>query len=140
MTNVKVVRLTRHAPSREQIEALGKVYPCLEIETIQETLPSNPFEAVKRFDELVDASMVVEVVLPINLIEAILKHSEFAKQQGILIRSVMVNRTIGDGEPNYDFERYEIIESVEVVTRPLVRPQPKEKTVRPQPPKERVRW
>lgn len=149
----RIVRLTRHEASQGQIQALEDVYGDITIETINESLPGNSFEAVKRFDEMMIEVDVAEVVLPINLIESILKFSNFSKRGGLIIRAAMENRTIGDGEPCYEFKEYEVIEKVEVVTRPLAAKPPKEeyfeivehihvppKPTPSSPKKERLRW
>jgi len=116
----RVIRITRHEPAVEQIEALQTIFgPDVDISTVSETLPSEPREAVKRFDELAKDADVVEAVLPINLLEAVLKFSEFSKRGGLLIRAVMNREVREDGKIEFTFDHYEIIEKVEVVTQPL---------------------
>ena len=118
---VKIARLTRHAATFEQVAAL-RVFGEISITNIPETLPSIPREAVEKFDELVGDASVVEVVLPINLVEAVLKFSRFCQDGGTLIRSVMINRQVEGEEPSYSFSHYEVIERVEIVTRRLPDP------------------
>jgi hypothetical protein len=86
-----------------------------------ESLPSTPREAVAKFDEIAQQSWadVAEVVLPINLLEAVLKHSQFAKNGGIIIRSVMEREIDDEGNATFTFSHYEIVRKVEVVTEPL---------------------
>jgi hypothetical protein len=118
---MKIMRLTRHAVTAEQVEALEDAFGDVNIVNVPDTLPSTPREAVEAFDELTQQSWadVAEVVLPINLLEAVLKHSQFVKNGGVIIRSVM-NRTVDDeGNATFTFSHYEKIVKVEVVTEPL---------------------
>jgi hypothetical protein len=85
-----------------------------------ESLPSNPREAVARFDEIAQQSWadVAEVVLPINLLQAVLQ-SEFVKNGGIIIRSVMDRQVDSEGNATFTFSHYEIIKAVNIETERL---------------------
>jgi hypothetical protein len=58
------------------------------------------------------------VVLPVNLLQAVLQ-SEFVKNGGIIIRSVMNRQVDSEGNATFTFSHYEIVRKVEVVTEPL---------------------
>jgi hypothetical protein len=118
----KIMRLTRHAATEEQVDALEEKYgEGINIVHETESLPSTPREAVSRFDELTQQAWayVAEVVLPINLLEAVLKHSQFVKNGGIVIRSVMNRQVDSEGNATFTFSHYEKIVKVEIVTEPL---------------------
>jgi len=115
----KIIRITRHAAQPEQIEALENKFGEVEIEEVSKSLPSKPREAVDRFDELAADTDVVEAVLPTNLLEAILKHSDFADRGGTLIRAEMNREVDENGDATFRFDHYEVVEKVEIVTRPL---------------------
>jgi hypothetical protein len=115
---MNIMRLTRHNLTGEQNMALTTAFGPIRTVTMNESLPSTPREAVARFDELTQQADVAEVVLPINLLQAVLQ-SEFVKNGGIIIRSVM-DRTVDDeGNVTFTFSHYEIVRKVEVVTEPL---------------------
>ena len=118
MTNI--IRLTRHPLQEEQLAVLMAAFPKATIETVSETLPSGPREAVARFDVLSASADVVEAVLPVNLLEAILKFSAFAERGGLVIRAITARTLDEAGNASFRFERYEVVERVEIVTRPLV--------------------
>jgi hypothetical protein len=101
--------------------ALTTAFGSVNITTVNESLPSTPREAVEAFDDLAAQSYadVVEAVLPINLLEVILKHSTFCRNGGQIIRSVM-NRTVDDeGNATFTFSHYEIIKAVNIETERL---------------------
>jgi len=114
-----ILRLTRHKAEDVQITELQKAFGEVEIEEVSETLPTIAREAVARFDELAAEAEVAEVVLPINLMESILKFSEFSKRGGTLLRSVMDRNVKVDGQAIFTFNHYEVIDKVEVVSHPL---------------------
>jgi hypothetical protein len=105
----------------EQEMALTTAFGSVNIATVNESLPSTPREAVEAFDDLAAQSYadVAEVVLPINLLEAILKHSQFVKNGGIIIRSVMGREIDGEGNATFTFSHYEKVKEVNIVTEPL---------------------
>jgi hypothetical protein len=117
---MKIMRLTRHAVTAEQVEALEEKYGDVNIVQVTDTLLSNPREAVAMFDQLAQQSYadVAEVVLPINLLQAVLQ-SEFVKNGGIVIRSVMDREVDSEGNATFTFSHYEKIVKVEIVTEPL---------------------
>ncbi len=115
-----ILRLTRHTASEEQLEALRAAYGEIETEEVSETLPASPREAVARFDELAANADVVEAVLPLNLMESVLKFSGFSKRGGVLLRSVMDREIKEDGTAVFTFNHYEVIDKVEVVSHPLL--------------------
>ena len=118
---MRCIRLTRHEPTQEQVDALCAIYHDLTPEniiTVNQTLPSST--AVAEFDSLVGDIELVEVVLPINLLEAILKFSKWAaRPSSSLLRSVMNRITDSDNQVQFVFDHYERIIKVEVVTEIL---------------------
>lgn len=119
-----IVRLTRHEADDAQAEALRAVWrietgnsDIPEIATIAETLPGDPRQAVLRFDELVQHAQVVEAVLPINLLQAVMEHSQFAKSGGIIVRARMERTLNGSGGATFAFVGYERVIRVLVETQ-----------------------
>jgi hypothetical protein len=119
---MKALWLSRHEPTEEQVEVLTKKFHHrfdeTNIKQVDESLPSNSRESVVRFDELADDCNIAIVVLPINLLEAILKFSNFYKSGGMILRAVM-NREIIDDNVVFSFSHYEKVIKVEVVTEVL---------------------
>jgi hypothetical protein len=117
---MKIMRLTRHAVTADQVEALEDAFGNVNIVHETESLPSTPREAVAKFDETAQQCWadVAEVVLPINLLQAVLQ-SEFVKNGGIIIRSVMDREVDSEGNATFTFSHYEKIVKVEIVTEPL---------------------
>ena len=117
---MQVVRLTRHAASDTQLKELQRIFgDDIKVEQISESLPTDTREAVKRFDEIADGTDVVELVLPINLIEAILKFSDFSKNGGTLIRAITERSMDDEGNVTFSFSYYEKIIKVETITERL---------------------
>ncbi len=120
---MRCIRLTRHEATPEQIEALTHIYHDLTPEniiTVNATLPANPKEAVDEFDRIVGDAELVEVVLPTNLLEAVLKFSQWSKSpSSSLLRSVMNRVTNSDNQVEFVFDHYERIVKVEIVTESL---------------------
>ena len=113
---MKVVRLTRHDASKEQATVLNQLFPGSQVVKVSETLPSNRIESVSRFDEIAQDAEVVEAVLPVNLLEAVIKFSAFVKRGGKVIRAV-TNRKLDDiNGAVFEFDHYEQVVKVEVVT------------------------
>ena len=122
--NMYCIRLTRHEATTEQVSALCRIYDLTpqNIYTIAITLAQDVDikELVAEFDRLVGDAEVVEVVLPIHLIEAILKTSEWIKRpSSSLLRAVMRRNTNSDGQVEFIFDHYERIVSVDIVTEIL---------------------
>jgi hypothetical protein len=119
----KIMRLTRHFLTEDQLEALEDTYGEGKVNIVHETesLPSSPREAVAKFDEMAAQSFadIAEVVLPVNLLEAVLKHSDFVKNGGIIIRSVMNRQVDSEGNATFTFSHYEKVKEVNIVTEPL---------------------
>lgn len=116
----KIVRLTRHEASETQLVELRRIFgEDADIITISETLPGNSREAVARFDEIAAEADVVEAVLPVNLLEAVLKFSAFSKRNGWVIRAITGRKLGEDGQVTFEFQHYELVEKVEVVTKVL---------------------
>lgn len=121
-----IIRLTRHAETAEQLIELKRIFGSeVKVETKSVSLPVNPKEAVIMFDELTEGASVVEAVLPINLLEAVLKFSAFSKRGGRVIRAKM-NRIPtgklnerGEDEFEFVFTSYEEVKHVTIVTVPL---------------------
>jgi hypothetical protein len=114
------VRLTRHEATDEQLFAIEKVFG--EINILEEksiTFPQNPFEAVAVFDQEAEVFDVAEIVAPINILQAIMNNSQFVKNGGIVVRSVMDRTLNEDGSAVFTFSHYEKIEEVKIVTTPL---------------------
>ena len=114
-----IIRITRHAADEVQTAELRRIYGHdAKIVLVSENLPNAPQDAVARFDEIAADAAVVEVVLPVNLLEAVLKFSAFSKRGGVIIRAVM-ERTLVDKTPVFAFARYERVMKVEIVTESL---------------------
>lgn len=121
---MRCFRLTRHEATPEQIKALCTIYHDLTPENIVTNnitlITTNIKEAVTMFDDLVGDTELVEVVLPTNLLEAVLKFSQWAKlPSSSLLRSVMNRTTNTSGEVEFVFSHYERILKVEIVTEKL---------------------
>ena len=116
---MKLTRLTRHAATEPQLEAARQLWGTdLSVQQVDESLPNDSRAAVARFDEIAADSDIVEAVLPLNLVEAILKFSGFAKRGGLLVRSVM-NRS-GEGEAVvFQFSHFERVLKVSIETERL---------------------
>ena len=116
---MNVLRLTRHDASEKQISELNRISKKFglhgaDVENVSETLPPQPREAVQRFDGIVGDVPIVEAVLPINLMQAVLEHSEFSKRGGILLRAI-TERTLHDNEEvTFTFSHYEHIKAVKI--------------------------
>ena len=117
---MKIVRLTRHEAGPEQISELCRIFGQeAEIAMVSETLPSDGKQAVARFDQLSEGADVVEAVLPINLLEAVLKFSAFSKKGGVVIRAITERKLDEAGQATFAFDHYEKIVKVEVITERL---------------------
>ncbi len=116
----KVVRITRHEAEEAQISELQRIYgPEVEVVTINESMPTNSREFTARFDELAAGATAVEAVLPLNLMEAALKFTQFCKNKGQIIRSVMNREVDDEGNATFTFDHYERVLKVEIVTEAL---------------------
>jgi len=116
----KIVRITRHDAEDRQIEDLRRIFgEDAEIVTVSETLPTDPREFTRRFDEIAADADVVEAVLPVNLLAVALKYSDFARRGGQIIRAVMNREVDEDGNVNFTFDHYERVVKVEVVMERL---------------------
>lgn len=117
---IKILRITQHEVTKSQLAELSRIFEYYSVNTVNETLPRNPREAVARFDELVvvHAANVVEAVLPTNLWEAVLKYSTFVKNGGMVIKAEM-NRELVEGKAKFTFSHYVKVLKVEIVTESL---------------------
>lgn len=119
---MKIIWLSRHPPSDAQLIGLKRIFgENVEVKLVLDfKLPSNAREAVEGFDEYAEGYEVVVVVLPPHLLEAVLKFSNFAKGGGIVVRAIMINRTVEPGkDPDYEFSHFERVLEVRVVTERL---------------------
>lgn len=120
MATKKVVRITRHEAEEAQISELQRIYGTeVEVVTINESMPTNSREFTVRFDELAADAIAVEAVLPLNLMEAALKFTQFCKSNGQIIRSVMNREVDDEGNAIFTFDHYERVMKVEIVTEAL---------------------
>jgi hypothetical protein len=116
----KILRLTRHQAGAEQIKELHRIFgENSEILMISETLPVEPREAVARFDFLASTVDTVEAVLPINLLENVLKFSTFCQRGGKIIRAITERKLDEAGNASFSFSHYELVRKVDVVTERL---------------------
>lgn len=131
----KIVRLTRHQAEEVQIEDLRRIFGEIEVSMVSETMPTDTRQFTARFDAIAGDADVVEAVLPINLMEAALRFTAFAKRNGKLVRAmtnrvprldadgkqVMADKPGGAPEPVFDFvfDHYELVKKVEIVTERL---------------------
>lgn len=116
---MNILRLTRHDAGAAQIAELTRIFGQVDVWQISETLPTNSREAVARFDELAKGFGVVEAVLPVNLLEAVLKFSQFCQKGGEIIKAVTERQLTEDGGVKFDFDHYVKMIKVEIVTERL---------------------
>lgn len=117
---MKIIRLTRHAAAKAQMRDLQRIFGSgIEVYQVAASLPHDTHRAVQRFDEIADGADVVEIVLSIDLIEAILKFSEFSKRGGTLIRAITKRNNDGAGNVTFDFLHYEKLIKIETITERL---------------------
>jgi len=115
--HVNVLRLTRHEATPEQIAALRAYFgPDVRVTEVNENFPNTPKEAVARFDALAARYDAVEVVLPVGLLEAVLKFSFFTTNAGGQVFRAVMEREITDNGAVFAFSHYERVISVSVVT------------------------
>ena len=119
MSVKKIVRITRHSASPEQLTELTRLYPEAEVGTVDESLPTESRAFTARFDELAEGAQVVEAVLPANLLEAALRFTNFAKNGGVIVRAVMNRAKDNDGNVVFIFDHYEKVIEVRIVTEAL---------------------
>lgn len=112
---MKMLRLTKHNTTHSQREEIKRIWGDIEVKMNSTILPSSSRHAVDVFDQLALNVDVAEVVLPINLIEAILNHSIFCRRGGILVKANMIKK----GADVFEFDYYEEIESIKVQSRRL---------------------
>ena len=117
---MKVVRLTQHELQPKQDAELKRIFgEDVEIVQFDESLPTDSRKAVSRFDEITADADVAEAVLSVNLIEAMLKYSEFSRRGGQIIRSVMDRTQNAEGKVSFNFAHYEKVVKVETITERL---------------------
>ena len=119
-TSMKIIRLTRHVAAKAQMQDLQRIFgPDIEVYQVAESLPPDSRGAVQRFDQIAEGADVVEAVLSLNLIEAILKFSEFSKRGGTLIRAITKRNADEAGNVTFEFLHYEKLIKIETVTERL---------------------
>jgi len=109
---MRILRLTRHEPTKEQCEELVRLFGNgIDVITVSETI-TDP----RRVAELVETykASVLEVVLPIGLLADVLKVVDVP-----VIRAVMNREVKENGAVEFTFSHYERILKVEVVTERL---------------------
>ena len=117
---INIVRLTRHEAEAAQMAELHRIYgDAMSVNQVSETLPMDARGAVVRFDEIAGEAKVVEAVLPVHLLEAVLKFSAFAKRGGQLIRAITARQVDAAGQATFVFVHYERVLKVEIVTEKL---------------------
>ena len=112
---MKMIRLTRHGLVSGQQDDIKRIWGDIELEKNFHILPTNKKDAVKEFDFIMRDADVAEIVLPIDLIEAILKYSVFCRRGGILVKASMEKLDSG----KYSFCNYDQLINVEIQTRRL---------------------
>jgi len=117
---IRVVRLTRHPLQEGQREALLRAAQELlgaeAIEVIEEAVTVSSAEEVVALVEQHGAQLL-EAVLPIGLLAQVVPA---LKARGVpVVRSVMERQLTEQGEAIFTFRGYELVERVEIVTRPL---------------------
>ena len=117
---MKLIRLTRHETQPTQNAEIKRIWgKDVKVTQVSESLPSDSREAVKRFDEIAQEADVVEAVLSINLIEAVLKFSEFSKRGGVIIRAITNRKQIDPKTVEFIFSHYEKMIEVQTITERL---------------------
>ena len=117
---IKLIRLTRHETQPSQDSEIQRIWgPDVHIKQISESLPTDLRDAVNRFDEIAEDADVVEAVLPINLVEAILKFSQFSRHGKAIVRAITERKVDDEGNVSFDFLHYEKIIKVETITERL---------------------
>ncbi len=119
---VRVLRLTRHPADAEQVEALRRGVASLlgcdpaVVEPVEiSTTVERPEEVVTLVQEV--GAQALEAVLPLGLLGAVVPQLQ---RLGVpVLRAVMERQLHDDGTASYRFRHYEVVERVEVVTRPL---------------------
>jgi len=107
----RILWLSRHAPTEEQINALSEIFGEVDIIQVSKTVKNagDVFLLIKevKADELV-------AVLPINLIADLTRH-------GIKPLRAVMSRHIDKetGEVSFTFDHFERVERVDIVTTPL---------------------
>lgn len=112
---MRILRLTRHEASSEQLAELRRVYGAdSEIIQIFETVPN-----AQRVREMVGEAQadVLEAVLPMTLIAELTDPRSGVKFP--VIRAITRRELIADGSAIFHFDHYEKVVKVEVVTERL---------------------
>ena len=112
---MKMIRLTRHDPVQGQLEEIKRIWGDIEVQMNYSVLSTNTRTAVETFDMIMRDADVAEIVLPINLTQAILNYSDFCKRGGILVKASMEKLDSG----KYSFDCYEQLINIQIETRKL---------------------
>lgn len=119
---MKVLRLTRHPADETQLSALraaaarllGTAEDEIQVETVSATVstPDEVLELVRQH-----GAAVLEAVLPVGLLAGVVP---LLQKEGVPVIRAVMNRQLGpDGAALFSFDHYELVEAVEVRTRPL---------------------
>ena len=109
---MRVLRLTRHKPTREQVNELVRIFGNgVTVINVSETVPN-----ARRVAKLVKEHRadVLEAVLPIGLLAEVIKTVKVP-----VIRAVMKRRLKADGSVEFVFDHYERVVKVEVIAERL---------------------
>lgn len=112
---IRVLRITRHAASEEQLAELKRIYGDIEVIQISENVDANRVRALVAEHK----PQVLEAVLPMNIVAELTSGREPLPCP--LIRAVMKRRFTDEAKTNavFDFDHFERVIKVEVVSEPL---------------------
>ena len=113
---MKMIRLTRHDPVQGQLDEIKRIWgDDIQVQMNYSVLSTNTRTAVETFDMIMRDADVAEIVLPINLTQAILNYSDFCKRGGTLVKASMEKLDSG----KYSFGSYEQLINIQIETREL---------------------
>ena len=124
MAKTLIFRLTRHQAGEDQMEALHRVAHTLYPDTTEVVIAQHS-ETVSSAADVVRLAngaqqevgadhLIIEAVLPINLLSELLRAANAP-----IIRAVMNRKVHPDGSATFEFSHYERVVLVDVVTEPL---------------------
>lgn len=113
--HMRILRLTRHAVSSEQLAELARIYGTdVEVVEVSESVPS-----VERIKELIaeNSADVLEAVLPLPLVA---QSVDPRNGVGVPVIRAAMNRVMDDsGNATFTFSYYEVVKKVVVETERL---------------------
>ncbi len=115
---MNILRITRHSATTEQLAALNHLFGVnARVVEVDFRFSIDPRQAVQEFDRLAQEHQanVIEVVLPLHLLDAIMRYSQFVQGGGMIIRAIMDS----PAPDTFVFSHYEQVISVRVETRRL---------------------